>query len=267
MMQFVYTVPPSIRPFVQSREKQNSLCDDAKQVTAKYFGDPSKAKRNTNGYIKEYSFGNELAIGYLHLFGDPDKSGKYREGDSGTFHPHVNVHVFKKSDNLYLPPETLDKMRHDWKKKLKKYGKIEGEVDIHFLYVKQSAKEKKKYHKIKYMVKPYLKENIDKVIENDDLELLKFLTVDLKGFQFIRFWGGLSNVKKGYRDEVGIYPDNIDEIESRINETLIFKGVTEWNLKSYLEADQTRVKNGLKPRLKRIAENFYKETVGYVSNG
>lgn len=257
--QFVLSVPPIVRPFVQSRKGMNRLFRDAQQVMAKYFGDISRAKRNTNGSVDRYSFGNELAIAYAHLFGDPDKKGNYRMGNAGTFHPHINVHIFSKSDDLRISPEMLEMIRKDWRKKLQKYVKFEGEVDIHYLYVKRSAKDRKKYHKIKYMVKPYLQENIRQVIEEDNLELLKLLTVDLKGFQFLRFWGGLSNVKKQYREDAGIYPDDIDEIEKRMQEKLIFRSVTNWNLKSFLEADDCREKEGKERKLKKIAENFYRE--------
>jgi len=260
--QFVLSVPPSVRDCFQSRKGLNKLFRDAQQLVAKYFGDLSRAKRNPDGSVDRYSFGDVLAIGYAHLFGDPDKKGNYRMGTAGTFHPHINVHVFMKSDDLRMTPENLELIRKDWNKKLLKYKKFDGEVDIHYLYVKRSAKDRKKYHKVKYMVKPYLLENIQKVIEEDNLELLKLLTIELKGFQFLRFWGGLSNVKKAYRDEAGIYPDNIDEIENRIKEKLIFRKVTEWDLKSFIEADDRRESEGKKRKLKRIAENFYYEKIG-----
>jgi len=261
--QLVFTVPEAIRESLQSRKNINKLFRDAQQVSAKYCGDSTRAKRNPDGSIDRHSFGDNLAIGYAHLFGDPDKKGKYRSGNAGSYHPHINVHIFEKSDDLHLPAETLEKMRGDWKKKLSKYGKFEGEVDIHYSYVRQSAKERKKYHKIKYMVKPYLKENIDRVIQDDNLELLKLLTIDLKGFQFLRFWGGLSNVKKQYREEAGIYPDDIDEIEKRIQEKLIFQSVKDFNLQSYLKEDLKMVAEGKPAKLKKLGENFYRERIGH----
>jgi len=251
LRQFVLTVPPEIRPNLQSRKKLNSLFEDAKQVMAKYFGDPAKTKTNSRGYAKEYSFGDNLALGYLHLFGDPDKQGFYRHGDAGTFHPHINIHIFEKSDNLSISKETLGNIRKDWAAKLQKYGSFEGDVDIHYLWLSKSAKARKKLHKVKYMVKPYLRENIQKVIQDDNLDLLELLTIELKGCQWLRFWGGLSTAKKAYRDEAGIFPDNIEEIENRINDKLIFRSVTEWDLKGEL-----------KKKLKRVAENFYEERIG-----
>lgn len=262
MRQFVFTVPMEIRPFVQSRTKQNSLFEDAKQVTAKYFGDPEKTKRNPKGKVKSYCFGDKLAIGYLHVFGDPDKDGQYRKGDAGTFHPHVNVQVFEESENLHLTQETLKQMRSDWAVRLKKYGKFNGEVDIHYLWLSRSAKARKKLHKIKYMVKPYLQENIFKVLQDGNLELLELLTIDMKGFQFLRFWGGLANAKKAFRDEAGIYPEELEELQDRLDDRLIFRSITEWDVKSYLEKDKERIAQGKKPRLKRQAENFYEERIG-----
>lgn len=266
IIQIIFTTPMEIRQNLQSRDKLNSFLRDAKQVTAKYYGDPSKTKRKSNGEVKEYSLGNELVIGYLHVFGDPDKKGVYREGTAGTFNPHANVQIFRKSDNLYVAPDILRCMKDDMKMRFRKYGYVpvdengnEKEIDIHVSYLKQSAKDRKKNHRIKYMVKPPLHENFEKVKEEDNIRLEYFIKNEMKGFRYIRFWGGLSQLKKAFREEAGIYPANIEEIENRIEEELIFRNVTEWNLKSFLEADDLRESQGKDRKFKRIAENFYRE--------
>jgi hypothetical protein len=112
------------------------------------------------------------------------------------------------------------------------------------------------------MVKPYLQENIFKVLQDGNLELLKLLPIDKKRFQFLRFWGGLANSKKAFRDEAGIYPEEIEELQERLDDKLIFRSITEWDVKSYLEEDKERIAQGKKPRLKRQAENFYEERIG-----
>jgi hypothetical protein len=222
--QLVFTIPAELREIFADRDKLNDLYAMAKQVTEKHFGIPVFNKK---GYVKKYTL-DKPAIAYLHVFGDEEL---------GIFKPHVNVHVLEtKKIKLKLSEHELESIRLSWLKKLRKYSKSLAVVDIQYSFTTSKGKL---IHKLKYMSKPWSKEHYD-AIKDDNLK--KLLVLSLSGFQYLRYWGQLSN--RTYKDEMDL-TELQPELEKIIYEGLIFRGWMQFNFESY------------KNRLVEIDKGFY----------
>lgn len=232
--QLVFTIPADLREIFADRDKLNDLYAMAKQVVEKHFGVPVFNKK---GYVKKYTL-DKPAISYLHVFGDEEL---------GVFKPHINVHILEdKKIKLKLSQSELELIRLSWLKKLRKYSKGLTVVDIQYSFTTSKGKL---IHKVKYMSKPWSKEHYD-AIEDDNLK--KLLVLSLSGFQYLRYWGKLSN--RTYKDEMDL-TEVQPELEKIIHEDLIFRGWMQFNFESY------------KNRLVEIDKGFYQliERVDYES--
>jgi hypothetical protein len=166
---FVFTVPERYRILFKHRAGINQLF------------------RGVRGLIKRY-FGSEAgAVAAVHLYGDKDV---------GKFNPHINVIMSETLEKkLKITPEKLGRLRESWRRSLIGMGCVGCVVaDVYYQF---RLTLPQKGHCIKYVVRPtWDKETLGKV---DDEEKY-FLVLELKGFQYLRFWGAMANCK--YR-EVG----------------------------------------------------------------
>lgn len=192
LRQFVFTVPEECREVFRSRAGLNRLLSAGKRLVQKAFGKDS------------------AAIGYIHLFGDP------RPEDPGhelKFNPHVNIHIVENGQKaLKLDPLFLDRIKKAWLRSLVHMG-CSGidSVDVHYSF---RIKERHKRHSLKYMSRPtWGSEHIQ------DAALQYLLVVELKGFQYIRFWGALAN--SNYKEtEFQTTAEEKVEFESVVGEKL-----------------------------------------------
>jgi len=211
--QFVFTIPEILRPVFQDREKLSELFSMSKQVIEKYFGSPDFDKK---GHIKKYHL-EKPVIAYLHAFGDQAP---------GVFKPHINIHILEaKTEKLKLSDSILQSIKKSWLKKLKKYEASLEVVDVQYSFI---TKKGKFLHKLKYMCRPWSKEDFDNI---QDESLKRLMVLDLSGFQYLRYWGKLSN--RTYKDEMDL-SEIKQECESKIEEKLIQRSnVTPMNFESY----------------------------------
>jgi len=210
--QLVFTIPESLRDTFKDREKLNDLFKMTKQVIEKRFGEAIFDKK---GHVRKYRL-DKPAIAYLHAFGDEAP---------GVFKPHINVHILEsKKVLLKLSESYLQEIKDDWLKKLKKYDSSLLVVDVNYSFVTHKGKI---IHKFKYMSRPWSKTDYDNI---QDESLKHLLVMDLLGFQYLRYWGKLSN--RTYKDEM-ILTEIIEEAEVKVNEKLIFRFWALINLESY----------------------------------
>jgi hypothetical protein len=210
--QFVFTIPENLRDTFKDRDKLNDLFKMTKQIIEKRFGEVIFDKK---GYVKKYRL-DKPAIAYLHAFGDESP---------GVFKPHINVHILEsKKVLLKLSESYLEEIKNDWLKKLRKYDSSLLVVDVNYSFVTNKGKI---IHKFKYMSKPWSKNDYDNI---QDESLKHLLVMDLLGFQYLRYWGKLSN--RTYKDEM-ILTEIIEEAEIKVNEKLIFRFWAPINLESY----------------------------------
>ncbi len=196
--QFVLTVPESLRDKLKDRESINKLISYSKQLTDKFFGVPVFDKK---GHVRKYHL-EKGCISYLHLFGDEQ---------SGIYKPHVNIHIFEdKKEKLILSESILNSIRKYWLKKLRQFDQSLDVADIHYKF--RIAKGHK-LHAIKYMTKSW---GADDFQQCDD-ELKNFLVMEMSGFQYLRFWGALSNCN--YKDEFN-FNEEREECQSKVGEKL-----------------------------------------------
>jgi hypothetical protein len=224
MRQFVLTLPSSVRDQMNTRENLNLFYSYSKLFIEKFYGEPQFDKL---GHIMRYKL-KKGAIGYLHLFGDDE---------NGILKPHVNIHILESLDEkLKIDTAVLETMKKWWLKKLKNFDESLTVVDIHYKF---RIDIKHKMHALKYMTKPYSDKDF-KAVEDENIK--KLLVEDLSGFQFLRFWGALSNCK--YQDDMDT-SDIQTECESIIKEKLIFHFIQPFNYESW------------KNRLIEIESGFY----------
>lgn len=212
LRQFVFTTPEKLWSYFMDKLHLSSLIRWAKQIIEKYFGEPVYDAR---GHVKKYRL-VKGAIEYLHAFGD----------ELGVFKPHVNVHIFEeKSEKLKLDKGLLDMIKKEWLKKMRQVEATIETVDVHYSF---AVRIKKKMHALKYMSRPWSADDYNAV---EDERLKSLLVLDLKGFQYMRFWGGMANSK--YKDEMN-HKDIIKEAVSVTGEYLNFLFVAPFDEKSWL---------------------------------
>ena len=95
-------------------------------------------------------------------------------------------------------------------------------------------------HALKYMSRPWSHEDFE-AVQDDNLKNL--LVLDLSGFQYLRFWGALSNCR--YKDEMDL-SEIKTECESKVDEKLIMRFISPFNY------------DGWKSQLEEIEEGFYR---------
>ena len=144
---------------------------------------------------------------YVHLFGDKDP---------GKFNPHVNIHVLEaKGTRLTLYPEDLAEIKKRWRWALQGYGCGSMDmVNVHYSFTDDVNRIK---HRIKYMSRPNPgPENFKPLMKN--IPLLHLCVIDLKGFNFIRYYGP----RASEAIDVDLPEDDINESERFAGEKLIF---------------------------------------------
>jgi hypothetical protein len=216
LRQFVFTVPEEYRKNFQSRFGLNQLFSAVNRIIKKRFG-------------KECG-----AVSYVHLFGDKDGS---------VFNPHINVHVREKCGvRLKVDESFLGGIRTSWKKALIGMGctgiKL---VDVHYSF---RIKMTHKAHSVKYMSRPTWDAE---TLETMNDELKQFLLLDLKGFQYIRFWGELANCN--YReDAAGELQEAREHGESLLGEKLFVRAIVHCNIDEMLKRDD----------IEKVGDGFYR---------
>lgn len=222
--QFVFTVPEILRKVFQDRERLADLFNMAKQTIEKFFGETVFDK---NGHVKKYRL-DKPVVAYLHAFGDKEP---------GVFKPHINVHILEsKKEVLKLNESLLAAIKKYWLKKLRKYEASLEVVDVQYSFITKTGKI---VHALKYMCRPW--SEVDYINISDE-SLKRLLVLDLSGFQYLRYWGKLSN--RTYKDEMDLTEIN-QELEPIVHEKLIFRGWTQFDFESY------------KDRLIEIDKGFY----------
>lgn len=243
--QLVLTVPEDQRERYKTVEGLRNLFRMGQQVGAKHFGEPEKTVRRKNGKVKEYRFGNVLAVGYLHLFGDND----------GVFHPHINIHIFDDKKDLHISREKIEEIRKSWRNALKSSGcRGLDKVNVYYSYVKKGSPLRMKNHRIKYMGRPTGGQYIENI---EDFELKKLVVVQMKGFLYIRFWGGMANCKKEYREMEGISREDIEEMESVVGEKLTLVGVMLFDSESWRNSG----------KVEEIAPGLFRQIMSWQRGG
>jgi len=224
LRQFVFTVPSGLRDYLINRENLNMLCRAVNRVVAKYFGSPVFDKL---GHVKKYKM-EKGTILYFHLFGE----------EKGIYKPHINIHVLEsKGLKLKLEKADLDKIKNSWLKELKKIDENIKSVDVHYSF-RNSIK--KNIHSVKYMAKPY---SIGDYIMIEDEKMKHFLTVEMKGFQYVRFYGALANCN--YKDEMEL-PEQIEAAEPVAGEKLIPLFIAPYDEKEWID------------KLEKLDDGFYR---------
>lgn len=200
LRQFVFTVPASMRDLLSDRGNLSKVIKSLKNVVEHFFGVPQFDKL---GHVKKYKLEKGVVL-YFHAFGDETP---------GVYKPHFNIHVFEnKNIKLKLEVAELELIKKCWLKELRKLDKYIDVVDVHYSF---RNNVKKNVHSIKYMAKPYGVGDWEMI---EDQKLKHFLAVEMKGFQYLRFWGSMANCK--YEDEMEL-PEIIKEAESQVGEKLI----------------------------------------------
>ncbi|MEN6461030.1 MAG: hypothetical protein ABFC94_06660 [Syntrophomonas sp.] len=223
LRQFVFTIPESLRYEISSREGLNYLIKATKQTIEKFFGEPVF---DALGHVKKYKL-NKGVISYLHVFGET----------AGIFKPHVNIHIIEeKNVILKLSESILESIKKYWLKKLKKLDESLEVADVHYSF-RNTAK--KVGHALKYMCRPWNAADLDAAPEN----IQKMLVMDMSGFQYLRYWGALSNCR--YKDEI-TPSEQVEEKESLIKEELIPLFIAPFDLKSW------------ENKLEKIEDGFYR---------
>jgi hypothetical protein len=189
----IFTVPMELRrKYFMSREGLNRLLKIVNRVIKKYFGIEVGEKKKKKGVVKIYRL-DKPAIATLELF-----------GKDNTYNPHINVIIFEKypsASYLRISKTKLQQIKTSYKKALTGLLRQEiKEVVVHSKYVDNKFYTKKV---IRYVTKPTKPETFEKLEEEGDTELITLLIQELKGFQYIRYWGKLSNCryKNGYKNK------------------------------------------------------------------
>lgn len=191
--QLILTVPKEHRSKFMSRKGVKQLTDA------------------TNRLVKRFYDLSELgAIAYVHLFGDPSKENPDNDLE---FNPHVNVHIITEKGKAHkITVESLEKIRESWKRALRGLG-CEGltKVDVHYSF---RIRPEHKGHAVKYMSRPTWG-----MKQARCEELQPFLLLEMKGFQYLRFWGALSN-RNYHEAELMTTKEEMESVEKIVGEPL-----------------------------------------------
>lgn len=224
LRQIVFTVPEALRYAVSSNDGLNFLFQAAKRVISKHFGNP---ELDRFGHIKRYNLKDIGVIAYLHVFGETE----------GVFKPHINIHIKTKKDQLMkLSKAKIEAIRESWLHEMKKLDAKTEIVDIHYSF-RNSAR--RNMHAIKYMSRPWSAADLDAASRG----IQRLLVMDLTGFQYLRFWGVLSNCR--YKDETD-FNEEKRQHEKKVKQRLIPLFIAPFNKKSW------------ENKLEFIEDGFYK---------
>lgn len=240
LRQFVFTIPQSLRHAVSNREGLNYLIKSTKQTIEKFFGEPVF---DALGHVKKYKL-NKGVISYLHVFGET----------AGIFKPHINIHIIEeKNVILKLSPSILESIKKYWLKKLKK---LDGSLDVADVHYSFRNTPKRVGHALKYMCRPWSAADLDSAPEN----IQKMLVMDMTGFQYLRYWGALSNCR--YKDEIKP-SEQAEEKESLIKEELIPLFIAPFDLKSW-ENKLEKIEDGFYRLKEKVTKNEEKTIQEYL---
>jgi hypothetical protein len=224
LRQIVFTVPEALRHAISSNDGLNFLFQAAKRVISKHFGNPELDKY---GHIKRYNLKDVGVIAYLHVFGETE----------GIFKPHINIHIKTKKDQLMkLSKAKIEAIRESWLHEIKKLDSKTEIVDVHYSF-RNSAR--RNMHAIKYMSRPWSAADLEAAPRG----IQRLLVLEMIGFQYLRFWGALSNCK--YKDETD-FNEEKRQHEKTIKQRLIPLFIAPFNKKSW------------ENRLEFIEDGFYK---------
>ena len=182
--QLVFTVPFDLRTeYFMTRDSLNRLFKIVKRNIEKYFGELVRVKDQKKGkYIYRL---DKRVFATMHLF-----------GDNPTYHPHINVVIFEEDaswNTLFIREDMLKAIRKSYQKALSSLLKKRiDEVVVHYQYKADSFSVK---NGLWYVTQPFTPNLFQEIEISEDEELLYFLTVELKNFHFVRFWGNLANCK------------------------------------------------------------------------
>ena len=212
---FVFTVPEKDRALFRSRHGLNQLFTGAKNSLKKYFGKDA------------------AMVGSMHLYGDNDK---------GKFNPHVNVLISEEMFlKLKIAPELLGKIKKTWARSLTGMGCTGVTENVFYEF---RIKPAHKGHCVKYVSRPTWDADTLDLVDDEEKQ---FLVLDLKGFQYIRFWGALSNRK--YREcTANTIQEAVEEAEAIIRKKLHFRTVVPCNVELMLAAGH----------LEKVGDGFYR---------
>jgi hypothetical protein len=180
----VFTVPGSIRESFKSRKQINALKRMAVKCARKYID-------------------CEGGASFVHL-----------TGDKHTFNPHIPVMLIREKTNtiMKLSPEILEKIKENYKMRLKKHGC--NNLDKVVVGIKFYNTFGKIYHEIDYNCKLHPGfEDLKYLMEDDSLS---FLVNEMKNYPYVRYFGSIN--KK-----------NIDD-ESQLSDLLNYEVVTKEKL-------------------------------------
>lgn len=198
LRQFVFTVPESLRESCKSRQSLDWLFGAARQVIERHFG---QATLDKHGHVKKWKLVNGV-IAYLHVFGE----------QTGVFKPHINIHIIENSEvKLKLSETQLNSIKKLWLKKLQvKFGYQSEVINVYYSF---RIGVKKVVHALKYMARPWN----DLHFHEADQDLKELLVLGMSGFNYMRYWGLLSN--STYKDQM-TQAEIKQEVEKKIDEPL-----------------------------------------------
>lgn len=200
LRQLVFTFPEQIRDLLTNKENLSKAIKSLKSIIEKLYGQPLFDKK---GHVKRYKLEKGVVF-YFHAFGDETP---------GVFKPHFNIHIFEdRNIKLKIEVNELNFIKKLWLKEIRKMDETIDVVDVHYSF---RNNVKKNVHSIKYMAKPFGAGDWDMIA---DEKLKHFLAVEMKGFQYLRFWGSMANCK--YEDEMKL-PEVVQEVENQVGEKLI----------------------------------------------
>jgi hypothetical protein len=212
----VFTVPEKYREKFKSAKGLNQLIKGVERVVKKYYGEK-----------KGFSV-------TVHLYGDKDK---------GKFNPHFNVLIpEEKSVKLKIAAEDLTALKVSWLRSLRGMGCLG--IDVIDVFYEFRTKLEHKGHCIKYVTKPtWDAETLGLVDEAERW----FLVLGLKGFQYIRFCGEISN-RNYHEGTAQTIRESKETAEDLIGKKLYFRGVFPVNIALMLE----------KGHIEKLSDSLYR---------
>jgi hypothetical protein len=182
--QLVFTVPFELRrENFMTRDSLNRLFNIVKRNIENYFGVLVKVKNKKKGK-KVYRLDKHV-MATLHLF-----------GEDHTYHPHIHVMIFEETaswHSLQIDSDSLTAIKKSYQKALRSLlRKSIDEVVFHYQYTSEQEAVKRG---IWYDTKSFQPDFFEAIKIEEDYELMHLLTVELKQFHFVRYWGNLSNCK------------------------------------------------------------------------
>lgn len=188
--QLVFTLPLELRrEHFMTREGLNRLFDIVRRNIDKYFGVLVKVKNKEKG--KNVYRLDKHVMATLHLF-----------GEGHAYHPHINVMIFEETGSwhsLKINRDKLTAIKKSYQKALSSLLKKSiNEVVVNYQYTSDQEAVKRE---IWYITKSFQPDFFDAIKFEEDFELMHLLTVELKQFHFVRFWGKLSNCKYKKQNE------------------------------------------------------------------